>query len=254
MKFSYLALAYLFAGFAAVAKAACDDPVESKLMAGSDIHVGDVTVKLCSDKATIKYSLINPGVCLTAVHAEVFQLDTDHYRAITNKKGNPKSGQFIINEELDCLQVYEDTIAGDDFKDRVADCGKSVNAAAHAVVSTGDFGAFGYARGDAAGVYALDFNKAELADGATLLLDRSRMRGIKSPPDIPGIEHDEFFPNGVAFDPVKGILFYVIDYDRTGASLSELWKYNVFERGDPELISDQLAGRVTGTCRILTTK
>jgi hypothetical protein len=262
MKFSYFALACLFASFGAVAKAACDvgNPVLGNgiLYAGQDIAVGEVDVELCDEKVTITYSLYddtNPGLCLTAVHAEVFQLDTSHYDAITTKNGNPRNGQFIINEVLDaspCQRVYEETIANEDFTARVDfdDCQLDVNVAAHAVVSMGYFGAYGYARkNDAApekGLYALDFDAEPTA--ATLLLARDDMRGsLLSPAPA-----DNAFPNGLAFDPVTGRLFYVIDYRPN--SLAELWAYNVFEGGKPELISDELPGRITGTCGILTTK
>jgi hypothetical protein len=259
MKFSYLALACLFASFGTVAKACDGDPVLGNgiLYAGQDIAVGEVDVTLCNDQVTIKYSLYegtNPGICLTAVHAEVFQLGTSHYDAITTKNDNPRNGQFIINEELDvspCQRVYEETIANEDFTARVDTNCVDVNVAAHAVVSTGFFGAYGYARkNDAApekGLYALDFDAEPTT--ATLLLARDDMRGSSLPPPNPA---DSAFPNGLAFDPVTGRLFYVIDYRPN--SLAELWAYNVFEGGEPELISDELPGRITGTCWILTTQ
>jgi len=205
------------------------------LLAGQNLPVGTVTAcRFSDDSIQIYYSLDDdkPGICIDEVHAEVFQLGTDHYYSIVNKVGNPKIGSFIVNEEFSsCIREYTAVIAASDVEARLDDDG-DFYVAAHAVVSTGNFGAYGFGRVTRAkgepdeGIYALDF----VAQTATRLLA------------LPQALYDPSFPNGLGFDETTGDLYYVADY-KAGLK-AKLYKYNVFAGGEPVLVTDQIVGRV----------
>ncbi|MBB6497246.1 hypothetical protein [Methanococcus maripaludis] len=110
------------------------------LCAGQNELVGNVSVRVCGDNLEYKYEITEPGWCISEVHLMALNespndTSSSWYTKYVTKKGNPKVGQFEINEEGLCVKEYSGSLKLDEFK---LCWGDKLYIAAHAVVCSCD--------------------------------------------------------------------------------------------------------------------
>ncbi|CAF30058.1 hypothetical protein [Methanococcus maripaludis] len=105
------------------------------LYAGQNELVGNVSVRVCGDNLEYKYEITEPGWCISEIHLMALNespndTSSSWYTKYVTKKGNPKVGQFEINEEGLCVKEYSGTLNLGEFNP----CTDKLYIAAHAVV------------------------------------------------------------------------------------------------------------------------
>ncbi|MBA2846307.1 hypothetical protein HNP88_000491 [Methanococcus maripaludis] len=105
------------------------------LYAGQNELVGNVSVRVCGDNLEYNYEITEPGWCISEIHLMALNespndTSSSWYTKYVTKKGNPKVGQFEINEEGLCVKEYSGTLNLGEFNP----CTDKLYIAAHAVV------------------------------------------------------------------------------------------------------------------------
>lgn len=179
------------------------------LFAGQDLDVGDVTITdIGSGMLEVEIQIQNPAPdgqdwCLQKVHIEVADDETEIPQ---NNKGNPKVGQFEVNDSVDCSlsETYQFDLPAGDFV-----------VAVHTIVDTeatcqSSAVLYGTRRipdqGNLGEIYKIDV----LNDTVTLVADFADPAG-----------DNQNSPNGLGYDPVNDVLYF--SATDLGASQSDLY-------------------------------